>query len=147
MASSSSSSSSGCVTVRISLRSLLNGSASVSKPLVDSTLRLFHTMIPTSIDCDFLAFSKQALLEGRHTLKLYTIMCWLVFSQESRAFMNKSDGEDTMNRFYRMLTRGLLFVLHGLKPNGGVFKEEKNLIVMRKLDFFVINMMTVYGLL
>ena len=74
-------------------------------------------------------------------------MCWLVFSQESRAFMNKSDGEDTMNRFYRMLTRGLLFVLHGLKPNGGVFKEEKNLIVMRKLDFFVINMMTVYGLL
>jgi hypothetical protein len=108
-------------------------------------LDTFVCRFSDEVDNDLVTLSNRALMEGRFTLNMYALMCWLVFSNSARDLAMKDERPETARRFIRVLTRSLLLVLHGLRPTGSPYTTDHNIKVMRKLDFFVLNMMCVYA--
>lgn len=128
------------------LSQLLLGNGTIAKQAVREVLSRFNSLCAHDIDSDFASLSVKVLQrESTFTLKLYVVFGWIVFSESARRMMLQSETSLVGPRFVRILTRSFIFLLHGLTHGGTPFKTEANLAIMRKLDFFVINMMTVYA--
>lgn len=129
----------------MSLRRLFNAGRSDARTCPQEFLESFHSTCFRDIPLDLLDYSKKALIHGNYFIRMYAIMCWIVFSDSAKLLVSKYENPIAMERFHRILTQALLFNLHGLKPNGKTFEvDDKSLLVMRRQEFFVYNMMCVY---
>lgn len=134
------------------IHAILLGPPSQARRTLATALQELHTAHIGHIDEDFAAFSLRLTdrtkwrVRPSHTLKLYAVFCWMVFSQEAFAMLTRNEPGLRAQKFKRVLTRSLLFLLHGLTTQGGMLPETATTTsYMRKLDFFVLHMLSVYA--
>lgn len=132
------------------LRSILLSNNSNADREAKSLLTKFHDKASHEIQSpEFMAFSLNALSQGKHYHRLYAILCWIVFSSLVKSHAKQSESQQSFDTFYRMLYRDLLHTLTGVKPNGEAFDTiiGHKQLMLRKISMFVSRMKSVYAML
>ena len=109
-------------------------------------LQTFHNTCRDDMQTDLFEFSEKTLNHGNHYIQLYCVLCWMIFSKKAWSLcINDEANKNKLERFHRIISQGLLFSLHGLKQTGKVFDiEMKQLLIMRRIEFYVLNVSCVY---
>lgn len=132
-----------------SMHSLLLGPCSKAVTTANHFLHEFNTRFHEQVGTHFLQFSLAAEASKNHIVRVYCVFCWIVFSPSAQEMAMKADSKATAERFQRILCRTLLRVLHGISPSNGqpYTMNNKNLVILRKMQFFVAHLSGVYCLL
>ena len=128
---------------------LLLGSPDKARTTARETLTKFNSLCGNEVNPYFLTLSQQALKRGVHSIRVYTVFCWVIFSKTARLLAFTDETEAVAKKFNRILGRSLLRMLHGLSiSNGKTYNAmHANTAVLRKLGFFVLQMTEVFCLL